>query len=169
MTDAFWQRPKRNVNPSDYVWYDHSPMGNSTLSKIMQRISIMAGMCDNYTNHSIRSTYIPLIESICLEALGDAPGLPPVLAAVGSPDGENSSGSVRGGVLRSQSSRTEPDLSSADDSSSVTSDSRENYADSEAADGFGEVLLLISLKASFLFFPIDSFTVSLSRLMCAFL
>nr|KAG5711118.1 hypothetical protein BaRGS_004762 [Batillaria attramentaria] len=54
MNDNFWQRPKRNVTPADYVWYDHSPIGSSTLNKIMQRISLMAGMCDSYTTHSIR-------------------------------------------------------------------------------------------------------------------
>ena len=43
MTDAFWQRPKRNVAQSDYVWYDHAPLGSSTLTKIMQRISLQAG------------------------------------------------------------------------------------------------------------------------------
>ncbi|XP_067674316.1 uncharacterized protein [Haliotis asinina] len=69
MTEAFWQRPKRSVSQSDYVWFDNTPLGNSTLSKIMQRISISAGVKENYTNHSIRPSYIPLIETICTDAL----------------------------------------------------------------------------------------------------
>ncbi|XP_005108675.1 uncharacterized protein LOC101859972 [Aplysia californica] len=69
MTDAFWQRPKRNVSQSDYVWYDHTPLGSSTLTKIMQRISLQAGLSDNYTNYSIRSACIPLVEAVCEEAL----------------------------------------------------------------------------------------------------
>lgn len=35
----------------------------------MQRISISAGVKENYTNHSIRPSYIPLIETICTDAL----------------------------------------------------------------------------------------------------
>ncbi|KAI8792120.1 hypothetical protein BgiMline_016439 [Biomphalaria glabrata] len=69
MTDAFWQRPKRNVSQNDYVWYDHAPLGSSTLTKIMQRISLQAGLSDNYTNYSIRSACIPLVEAVCEAAM----------------------------------------------------------------------------------------------------
>ncbi|CAG5123115.1 unnamed protein product [Candidula unifasciata] len=78
MTDAFWQRPKRSVSQSDYVWYDHAPLGSSTLTKIMQRISLQAGLSDNYTNYSIRSACIPLVEAVCEEALqAENGGAPP--------------------------------------------------------------------------------------------
>ncbi|GFO05639.1 BTB/POZ domain-containing protein kctd1 [Plakobranchus ocellatus] len=69
MTDAFWQRPKRSVSQSDYVWYDHAALGSSTLTKIMQRISQQAGVSDSYTNYSIRSSCIPLVEAVCEQAL----------------------------------------------------------------------------------------------------
>ncbi|XP_076444471.1 uncharacterized protein LOC143282682 isoform X2 [Babylonia areolata] len=137
MTDAFWQRPKRNVNQSDYVWYDHSPMGTSTLNRIMQRISIMAGMYESYTNHSIRASYIPLIESMCAEALSSGGGthplqsLPPDPRPVGevhTPRGSTSSNSM----LQSQDSRAEPDFSSGEDSSSVTSEQKD--AEDDVAD-----------------------------------
>ncbi|XP_061171162.1 uncharacterized protein LOC133180708 [Saccostrea echinata] len=68
MTEAFWQRPKRNFVSEDYVWYDNTPLGNSTISKIMTRTCQMAGLFENYTNHAIKSTYVPVIENICLEA-----------------------------------------------------------------------------------------------------
>lgn len=131
MTDAFWQRPKRSVNQTDYVWYDHSPMGNSTLNRIMQRISIMAGMCESYTNHSIRAAYIPLIETMCAEALppGSQPMLPPACNMVDSSRG----GSTNSSVLQSQDSRAEPDFSSGDESSSVTSEQKD-IDDGDVAD-----------------------------------
>ncbi|CAG2255054.1 KCTD1_15 [Mytilus edulis] len=69
MTEMFWQRPKRSFVASDLVWYDNTPLGNSTLSKIMTRMCSMAGLTENYTNHAIKSTYIPLIEKMCKDAL----------------------------------------------------------------------------------------------------
>nr|XP_022302337.1 uncharacterized protein LOC111110197 [Crassostrea virginica] len=69
MTEAFWQRPKRNFVSADYVWYDNTPLGNSTISKIMTRTCQMSGLFENYTNHAIKSSYIPVIENICLEAV----------------------------------------------------------------------------------------------------
>ncbi|KAK3096641.1 hypothetical protein FSP39_001973 [Pinctada imbricata] len=72
MTDAFWQRPKRNFVAADYVWYDNTPLGNSTISKIMTRTCQCAGLFENYTNHAIKSSYIPIIENICSEAVKKA-------------------------------------------------------------------------------------------------
>lgn len=72
MTEAFWQRPKRNFVSADYVWYDNTPLGNSTISKIMTRTCQMSGLFENYTNHAIKSSYIPVIENICLEAVRKA-------------------------------------------------------------------------------------------------
>ncbi|KAJ8315271.1 hypothetical protein KUTeg_007421 [Tegillarca granosa] len=69
MTEAFWQRPKRNFVATDYVWYDNTPLGNSTLSKIMTRTCQTAGLYENYTNHAIKSSYIPFIENLCKEAI----------------------------------------------------------------------------------------------------
>ena len=43
MSDAFWQRPKRNVLPTDFVWFDNICIGNSTLNKLMNRITQSAG------------------------------------------------------------------------------------------------------------------------------
>ena len=65
----FWQRPKRNFVAADYVWYDNTPLGNSTLSKIMTRMCSMAELTENYTNHAIKSSYIPLIEKMCKDAV----------------------------------------------------------------------------------------------------
>ncbi|RUS81123.1 hypothetical protein EGW08_011109 [Elysia chlorotica] len=80
MMDAFWQRPKRSVSHSDIVWYDHTALGYSTLTKIMQRISQQAGVSDSYTNYSIRSSCIPLVEEACEQAMlaenGGAGGIP---------------------------------------------------------------------------------------------
>lgn len=65
MTEAFWQRPKRSFVYDDYVWYDNTPLGNSTLSRLMTRICQSAGLFENFTNHAIKSSYIPIIESLC--------------------------------------------------------------------------------------------------------
>ncbi|XP_021357426.1 uncharacterized protein LOC110452971 [Mizuhopecten yessoensis] len=65
MTEAFWQRPKRSFVYADYVWYDNTPLGNSTLSKIMTRVCQSAGLFENYTNHAIKSSYIPVIQNLC--------------------------------------------------------------------------------------------------------
>ncbi|ESO87287.1 hypothetical protein LOTGIDRAFT_154785 [Lottia gigantea] len=70
MTTAFWQRPKRQVNKSDYVWFDNTALGNSSLGKFMQKICLQAGLKDTYTNSSIKPVYIPMVESICQEAMG---------------------------------------------------------------------------------------------------
>ena len=69
MTEMFWQRPKRTFVAADYVWYDNTPLGNSTLSKIMTRMCSMAGLTENYTNHAIKSSYVPLIEKLCKDAV----------------------------------------------------------------------------------------------------
>ena len=131
MTDAFWQRPKRNVCETDYVWYDHSPMGTSTLNRIMQRISLMAGMYESYTNHSIRAAYIPLIENMCAEAL--SLGSRPILVPARSMTESSGGGSISSSVLQSQDSRAEPEFSSGDDSSSVTSEHKD-VDDGDVAD-----------------------------------
>lgn len=70
MTQAFWQRPKRHFIATDYVWFDNTPLGNSTLGKVMNRICQMAGLVENYTHHSIKPTYIGTIENLCREAMG---------------------------------------------------------------------------------------------------
>lgn len=31
---SFWQRPKRNTNDSDAVWYDNSPVGHKTINTL---------------------------------------------------------------------------------------------------------------------------------------
>lgn len=69
MSDAFWQRPKRSVLPTDIVWYDNQSIGNSTLNKLMNRITQSAGLPDSYAINAIKSSYIPIIESICRSAL----------------------------------------------------------------------------------------------------
>ena len=69
MSDAFWQRPKRNIQADDFVWYDNTSIGNSTLNKLMNRITTQAGLPDNYAINAIKSSYIPIIESICKSAL----------------------------------------------------------------------------------------------------
>ena len=69
MSDAFWQRPKRSIQADDFVWYDNTSIGNSTLNKLMNRITTQAGLPDNYAINAIKSSYIPIIESICKSAL----------------------------------------------------------------------------------------------------
>lgn len=32
--ESFWQRPKRNTNDSDAVWYDNSPVGHKTINTL---------------------------------------------------------------------------------------------------------------------------------------
>lgn len=122
MTDAFWQRPKRNVSQSDYVWYDHAPLGSSTLTKIMQRISLQAGLSDNYTNYSIRSACIPLVEAVCEEALQLENGLPPQKLAHAVDINKPS-----GGLMSHSASE---DLSS-DDGLSHTSEIHSNQKDGD--------------------------------------
>ena len=53
MSDAFWQRPKRSVLPTDFVWYDNQSIGNSTLNKLMNRITQSAGKNQLYSRHCL--------------------------------------------------------------------------------------------------------------------
>ncbi|WAR07682.1 hypothetical protein MAR_017640 [Mya arenaria] len=69
MSDAFWQRPKRNILPTDIVWFDNQSIGNSTLNRLMNRITSSAGLPDSYAINAIKPSYIPIIESICRSAL----------------------------------------------------------------------------------------------------
>lgn len=64
MTDCFWQRPKKNVQATDYIWYENTVLGNSTLSKMMQKISRDSDVKHVYTNHAIHSSHIPVIGNI---------------------------------------------------------------------------------------------------------
>ncbi|CAG5127030.1 unnamed protein product [Candidula unifasciata] len=124
MIEAFWQRPKRNVSQSDYVWFEHTPLGNSTLTKIMQRISLQAGLSDNYTNYSIRSACIPLLESVCYEALqGEKVGTTPQPVLSSSVDIVKPAGTV---MTHSASEEL-----SSDDGMSQTSEMQGTHSDPE--------------------------------------
>lgn len=64
MSECFWQRPKKSVQATDYIWYENTALGNSTLSKMMQKISRDSDVKTVYTNHAIHSSHIPVIENI---------------------------------------------------------------------------------------------------------
>ena len=57
-----WQRPKKNVEEEDDVWYDNSPVGRDSLSNMMKKISIAAGCSKIYTNHCLRATTCTLLD-----------------------------------------------------------------------------------------------------------
>lgn len=56
--ESFGQRPKRNSNDSNAVWYYNSPAGHNTLGNFMKTISMKAELLTLYTNHCIRATCI---------------------------------------------------------------------------------------------------------------
>ena len=65
--DEFFQRPKDNV-PSTGPWYDNQVIGVKTIEKWMKRLSAHAKLSMLYTNHSIRSTCITMLDAAGFEA-----------------------------------------------------------------------------------------------------
>lgn len=62
------QRPKRNSNDSDAVWYDNSSVGHNTLGNVMKTISMKAELSTLYTNNCIRATCITSLDQRGIEA-----------------------------------------------------------------------------------------------------
>jgi len=60
--EALFQRPKRNFSPTDKVWYDKAPIGVNTLGNMMKNISTDAHLNTIYTNHSVRSTSVTMLD-----------------------------------------------------------------------------------------------------------
>lgn len=63
-----WQRPLETFNADDPVWYCKSPVGLTTLSGWMSKISKVACLSRRYTNHCIRATSISALDRAGLEA-----------------------------------------------------------------------------------------------------
>ena len=57
-----WQRPLDSFFPEQNTWFCKSPLGKNTLAKMMSRISQQGRLSQRYTNHSIRSTAITVLD-----------------------------------------------------------------------------------------------------------
>ena len=66
--DALFQTPLPSVKPDDRVWFKKSPVGEKTLGSFMGKISTAAKLSRRYTNHSLRSTCISILDSQGFEA-----------------------------------------------------------------------------------------------------
>ena len=68
--NLLWQRPKalERFNESDSVWYCNSPLGKNTLGSLMKTISVDSKLSQEYTNHSIRSTAVSVLNNNNVEA-----------------------------------------------------------------------------------------------------
>ncbi|KAL3882285.1 hypothetical protein ACJMK2_028647 [Sinanodonta woodiana] len=146
MCPSFWQRHKRNVQKSDYVWYDHTGLGNSTLHKLMNRICQQAGLPEMYTNHAIRPSCIPQIEAICQEVMSISK--PKLMIALPVTEGqpcvqqsrEDNYGSFMGSLIKAENPRSPPtkplglqdrETVGSESVSSHTSDTKEDDTSSE--------------------------------------
>ena len=83
-SDDFFQRPRKQVDQDDQMWYTKQPLGVNTLGSMLSRISKDADLSRVYTNHSVRATTIT--------ALNDAGFETRVIMAV---SGHRSEASVR--------------------------------------------------------------------------
>ena len=54
--DRLFQRPKRNLQPRDPVWFKNAPLGKNTLDKMMRNLSVKVGTSKVYANHCLRAT-----------------------------------------------------------------------------------------------------------------
>ena len=57
-----WQRPADSFYPDDETWFQKSPLGKTTISSMMSKISRKGELSRRYTNHSIRSTAITVLD-----------------------------------------------------------------------------------------------------------
>lgn len=60
----FWQCPRRNVHFTDDIWYDRIRVGHDPIENFMGLLSKEANLSKRYTNHSIRSTVIGILEEL---------------------------------------------------------------------------------------------------------
>ena len=59
---ALWQRPLASFFPDSETWYCKAPLGKNTLGKMMSEISQQGQLSQRYTNHSVRSTAITVLD-----------------------------------------------------------------------------------------------------------
>lgn len=59
---ALWQRPLASFFPDSETWYCKAPLGKNTLGKMMSEISRQGQLSQRYTNHSVRSTAITVLD-----------------------------------------------------------------------------------------------------------
>ena len=59
-----WQRPLDSFYPDDGSWYYKASLGRNTLATMMSKISRQGQLSQQYTNHSIRSTAITVLDEV---------------------------------------------------------------------------------------------------------
>ena len=69
---TLFQRPKslpsQNFSPRlNQIWYDRSPVGESTLGSMLRNMSIQAVITPHLTNHCIRATLITVLSKAKFE------------------------------------------------------------------------------------------------------
>ena len=62
------QRPKKQCDETDAIWYDNQSVGVNTLGGKMKAISKQAKLSREYTNHSIRATSVTILDQCGFEA-----------------------------------------------------------------------------------------------------
>ncbi len=67
--DALWQRPLDSFVPEEETWFCKAPLGKNTLANMMATISRQGLLSQRYTNHSIRSTTMTVLDEagLCLK------------------------------------------------------------------------------------------------------
>ncbi|CAB4021335.1 PREDICTED: uncharacterized protein LOC105327636 [Paramuricea clavata] len=66
--NALWQRPLDSFVPEEETWFCKAPLGKNTLANMMATISRQGELSQRYTNHSIRSTAITVLDEAGYEA-----------------------------------------------------------------------------------------------------
>ena len=66
--EFLWQRPKCKVDENDSCWYQKSPIGKNTIGSFMKKLSNTVGLSRQYTNHSIRTTAVTVLDHSSFEA-----------------------------------------------------------------------------------------------------
>jgi hypothetical protein len=60
--NALWQRPLDSFVPEEETWFCKARLGKNTLANMMATISRQGELSQRYTNHSIRSTAITVLD-----------------------------------------------------------------------------------------------------------
>ena len=66
--EFLWQRPKDNPSEKDSSWYCKVPLGKNTIGNFMKELSKTASLSQHYTNHSIRTTALTVLDHCNFEA-----------------------------------------------------------------------------------------------------